>query len=322
MNILVVDDSEDSRDLTEAALMSAGYRDVITAGSAYEAYQKLGLEKRGNGRDESFDLVLLDIVMPQIDGIEACARIRGDARYADVPIIMVTSLGDMDSLANAFVAGATDYITKPLNKVELLARVRSALKLKSELDRRQARERELLEFLSTWGDRRNATAVDDVTGLLTGEVAEAYLMASAKHHPDEIISVIAIAIDRLDVYRSFQGETAVRGILSQVADAVRANSATLGAVAAAYRNGVLILVLPDYGNEAACKLAETLRQSVARLQIPNAESLAADHVTASVVVVSGGLRRGIERAHLLRRAMSAIKGVAVGGGNQVIGVDL
>ena len=82
------------------------------------------------------DVVLLDIVMPEMDGVEACARIRNDARYADMPIIMVTSLDDMDSLANAFVAGATDYITKPVNRVELVARVRAALRLKQELDRR------------------------------------------------------------------------------------------------------------------------------------------------------------------------------------------
>ncbi|MCP6726130.1 response regulator, partial [Klebsiella pneumoniae] len=84
-----------------------------TAGSATEAFRLLALD--GPADEASpVDLVLLDIVMPGIDGIEACARIRNDPRHADVPIIMVTMLGDMDSLGNAFVAGATDYITKPL----------------------------------------------------------------------------------------------------------------------------------------------------------------------------------------------------------------
>src|SRR5258707_12820886 len=87
------------------------------------------------------DIVLLDTMMPEMDGIEACARIRSDARYADIPIIMVTSVDDIDSLANAFVAGASDYVTKPVNRIELLARVRAAPKLKGEPDRRPARER-------------------------------------------------------------------------------------------------------------------------------------------------------------------------------------
>jgi DNA-binding response OmpR family regulator len=112
-------------------------------------------------------------------GIEACARIRSDERYADA-IIMVTSLDDVESLGNAFVAGATDYITKPVNRVELVARVRAALRLKSELERRLARERELLVFMSSWGERRASLWVDDATGLFVGEVAEAYLRAKGE----------------------------------------------------------------------------------------------------------------------------------------------
>src|ERR1700733_7623855 len=136
MRILVIDDSEDSRDLTEGALLSAGYTDIVTARSGWEALKILDV---GRTTDEkaSVDVALLDIVMPEMDGVEVCARIRNDARYADLPIIMVTSLDDMNSLSNAFVAGATDYVTKPVNRVELIARVRSALKLKQELDRRK-----------------------------------------------------------------------------------------------------------------------------------------------------------------------------------------
>src|ERR1700722_7758629 len=111
MRILVVDDQEDSRDLTEGALLSAGYNDILTASSAWEALKALDVGRTTN-EDPAVDVVLLDIVMPEMDGVEACARIRNDPRYADMPIIMVTSLDDMNSLANAFVAGATDYVTK------------------------------------------------------------------------------------------------------------------------------------------------------------------------------------------------------------------
>src|SRR4051794_17675548 len=135
MRIMVVDDSEDARDLTEGALLSAGYTDVLTAGSGWDALRLLDVG-RTTEEHPVVDLVLLDIVMPEMDGVEACARIRNDARYADLPVIMVTSLDDMDSLANAFVAGATDYVAKPVNRIELVARVRAALKLKAELDRR------------------------------------------------------------------------------------------------------------------------------------------------------------------------------------------
>src|ERR1700689_2910823 len=136
MRILVVDDQEDSRDLTEGALLSAGYADIVTAASGWEMLKILDVG-RTTSEASQFDVVLLDIVMPEMDGVEACARARNDARYADLPIIMVTSLDDMNSLSNAFVAGATDYVTKPVNRVELVARVRASLKLKQELDRRQ-----------------------------------------------------------------------------------------------------------------------------------------------------------------------------------------
>ena len=318
MRILVVDDSEDGRDVAEAMLLAAGYADVSTAGSAAEAYRFLAIGEPAALAPSPFDLVLLDIMMPEIDGIEACARIRKDSRHSDVPIIMVTSLGDMDSLGNAFVAGATDYITKPLNRVELLARARSALKLKSELDRRRAREHELLQFMSTWGDRRASRWIDDATGLFVGEVAEAYLIAAAHSMSDGDTSVIALTIDRLEAYRSTQGDAVAAGILARVARAVRATAATIGVVAAAYRNGMIVIVVPELRAQPAMELAEALRSSVSKLGIANPESMAADHITASVVVVTGRVTRWVDRVQLLTRAISAVPRIAAAGGNRVV----
>ena len=318
MGILVVDDSEDGRDIAEAVLLAAGYKDVATASSAADAFALLAIGGPMTSPPAAIDLVLLDIVMPEIDGIEACARIRNDPRYSDVPIIMVTSLADMNSLANTFVAGATDYITKPLNRVELLARVRSALKLKSELDRRQARERELLQFMSTWGDRRASHWIDDATGLFVGEVAEAYLIAAANFPSGGDSSVIALAVDRLDAYRTTQGEAAAAGIVAQVARAVRATAATVGVVAAAYRSGVIVLIVPELRSKAALELAEALRASISNLAIANPESIAANHVTASVAVVTGRVNRWIDRVHLLTRAILAVPRVSAAGGNRVV----
>ena len=119
MRILVVDDAEDGRDIAEAVRCAAFGRlqQGAPTSSAWEALPPIsgvgGLRRRAA---RPVDLVLLDIVMPEMDGIEACARIHKEKRYFDIPIIMVTSLADVDSLANAFVAGATDYITKPVNR--------------------------------------------------------------------------------------------------------------------------------------------------------------------------------------------------------------
>jgi phosphoserine phosphatase RsbU/P len=310
MRILVVDDQEDARDLTEGALLSAGYTDIVTAASGWEALKVLDV---GRTTDEgaAFDVALLDIVMPEVDGVEVCARIRNDARYADLPIIMVTSLDDMNSLASAFVAGANDYVTKPVNRIELVARVRAALRLKAELDRRQARERELLAFLSSWGDRRAAIWIDEATGLFVGEVAEAYLIACGCE-AEEIFSVFTLALDRFDPSRS-SGDA-----LAAVARAVRRLAATIGIVAAAYKNGMIVLVAPELGANAARELAETLHGTVQKLRLPNPESIAADYVTASVAAITGRAKRDIDRVQLLTQAIARVQQAAAAGGNRIV----
>lgn len=95
-------------------------------------------------READIDLVLLDIEMAGMDGIHTCRRLRAEAHLQDTPIIMVTGTTDSQIVAESFSAGAMDYIVKPVQKVELLARVRSALALKRETDARKAREEQLL----------------------------------------------------------------------------------------------------------------------------------------------------------------------------------
>ena len=126
--ILVVDDSATARAMCGALLEEAGY-EVAYASSALEGIQVAA--------SRSFALILMDVIMPAMNGIEACGRMRADKKLDDVPIIMATAAEELEHLEKAFEAGAADYITKPIRKFELLARVKSALTLK-------ARELELL----------------------------------------------------------------------------------------------------------------------------------------------------------------------------------
>ncbi len=137
MNVLVVDDSAAQRRALSAMLTAAGYA-VEGVASASEGFQALEAAD-----PRSTDLILMDLNMPEVDGIEACRRIRDTPPWGDLPIIMVTSSDDAHDLSAAFGAGATDYVTKPPNETELLARVRAALALKREMDRRKARELQL-----------------------------------------------------------------------------------------------------------------------------------------------------------------------------------
>ena len=316
MRILIVDDSEDIQNITEALLADAGYKEIKCVGSAAETFEALALDAPSASADPALDLILLDILMPDIDGIETCARIRNDLRYADTPIIMVTQLKDTDLLANAFIAGATDYMMKPVERIELLARVRASLKLKSELDRRKAREQELRKRLSNSGEGSGWHLIDDVTGLFAGEVAEAYLKSTTQFSDDNT-SVIALAVDRIDAYRSAHGQAMADRIMAQVARSVRAAAATVGVVAAAYRNGMIVLIAPEMTAKKAKELGELLRASVAELAISNDEAITADSVTASLAVVTGSVKRWADLTHLLTRAIAVVREVAAVGGDRV-----
>ena len=138
MGILVVDDSLLERTVLSAILNEHGYEQVWQAASAQEALQTLDSHHTA-AADPVIDLILMDFLMPGGNGIEACRQIKTRVAWQDIPIIMVTSSDNENDLRAAFEAGAVDYITKPFNQVELLARVRTALALKQEMDRRNRR---------------------------------------------------------------------------------------------------------------------------------------------------------------------------------------
>ena len=137
MSILVVDDLPDFRQLMQAVLEDAGYSDVITAGSTQEAFTILGLDDPSL-LTTGVDLILLDINMPGTDGVEACQRIKSVSKLRDIPVIMVTGVAAEEKLEQAFSAGATDYILKPTNPAEMIARIGSALEMKQEMERRKS----------------------------------------------------------------------------------------------------------------------------------------------------------------------------------------
>ena len=126
-NILVVDDNSDNLELIEDFLDDDGYENIICVVSANEAYEKL--------EEHNIDLIILDVMMPIINGIEACKHIKSNDEYKDIPIIIATAKSDIKTLQDGFLAGANDYVRKPItNDMELLARVKNALILKHNMN--------------------------------------------------------------------------------------------------------------------------------------------------------------------------------------------
>ena len=114
--ILVVDDSSTTRMLEQMILAKGAYR-VVTAKDGEEAVQK--------AKSETPDLILMDVIMPRMDGFEALKRIR--EADAVTPIIMVTTRGEAANMEQGYARGCTEYVTKPIDAVELLAKVRECL---------------------------------------------------------------------------------------------------------------------------------------------------------------------------------------------------
>jgi adenylate cyclase len=142
--ILVVDDTPQNIKVLDAILSPRGYR-VVTARSGAEALHKV--------TDEAPDIVLLDILMPGMSGYEVVQRLRNDPASRFLPIITVTALGAQEEKVKAIEAGADDFRTKPVNQLELLARVKSLLRIKADHETIQSQAAELAEWNRTLEER-------------------------------------------------------------------------------------------------------------------------------------------------------------------------
>ena len=143
--ILVVDDQTQNIELFEAYLVPRGY-EIIKAASGEEALRKLS----GN----QIDLILLDVMMPGMDGFEVTRRVRQDNIYRLLPIILVTALREMEDRVMGIEAGCDDFISKPVDKLELLARVRSLLRIKAYNDLMSKYRNELETITISEGEAR------------------------------------------------------------------------------------------------------------------------------------------------------------------------
>lgn len=135
--ILVVDDVPANVKLLEVKL-SNEYYDVITA--------KDGFEALAQAKQHKPDIILLDVMMPGMDGFETCRRMKADVSISHIPVVMVTALSDPSDRVNGLEAGADDFLTKPINDTALLARVRSLIRIKVLLDELRLRDKTGLEM--------------------------------------------------------------------------------------------------------------------------------------------------------------------------------
>ena len=124
--VLIVDDDQQNVELIQAYLDDVECR-TVAANDGIEALDTVAREKP--------DLILLDVMMPKMSGFEVCRRLKSDPDTTDIPVIMVTALNEFGDIERGIDSGTDDFVSKPINKLELLTRIRTMLKLKHVTDR-------------------------------------------------------------------------------------------------------------------------------------------------------------------------------------------
>ncbi|HTT79486.1 MAG TPA: PleD family two-component system response regulator [Stellaceae bacterium] len=181
--VLVVDDVDLNVKLLEAKL-AGEYFEVL---SAYNGPRALELADA-----ELPDIILLDVMMPRMDGFEVCQRLKGSPRTADIPVVMVTALSDVADRLRGLAAGADDFLTKPVNDIALFARVRSLVRLKRMMDELRLREEVCGRFA---GDD---VAEEEAADLTAGSILLADEQAFAAARIAETLVPIAASVVRAD----------------------------------------------------------------------------------------------------------------------------
>ncbi len=321
MKILVVDDATDTRLLLRSLLRSGDHHDITEASSAKEAFRILGME--GDGPGQPIDLVLMDLRMPEMSGIEACGRIKSDSRLCDTPIIMVTACSDTASLEDAFEAGVTDYITKPVGRIELLARVRSVLTLKSEMDCRKQRELELLEIRHQLEEAnyelKRLSIQDALTGIANRRIFEERMdiewRRAVRDHSQ--VALILTDVDNFKLFNDTYGHQAGDECLKAVARALQSCTQRPADTVARFGGEEFVAILPRTDLEGAVFVAERMREAVAELKIPHSHS-PTNTVTISLGCAAVTPAPDLSRSALLKATDDALYRAKEEGRNRVV----
>ncbi|WP_347488973.1 PleD family two-component system response regulator [Desulfoscipio sp. XC116] len=326
MSILIVDDSPTISSLIKSYLINAGYTDLLFAASAKQAFQMLGVTLHGKlsgNFTTSIDLILLDIVLPDMDGREVCGIIKSIKHLQDTPIIIVTSLTDSAHLEMAFAAGATDYVTKPVNYIELLARISSALKLKHEMDHRKAREKKLLEVTRQLEKAVNQlnrlSSLDGLTGIANRRRFDEYLHIEWRRNIRNArpLSLFMADIDFFKAYNDTYGHQAGDECLKSVAKTLKNTLQRPGDLVCRYGGEEFAIILPETPSSGALSLANKMCLSVEALGINHQKSPAGNYVTISIGVATTLPTENSSPKEIIAAADQALYNAKHNGRNQV-----
>lgn len=285
INILIVDDDQDIRLLLRSYLKNLEIETVYFTETAAETYEFLDLDKKE--KKAAVDLIILDIILKGENGIDLCQKIKESSKYQAIPIIMITAHGDSGVLKKAFEVGASDFIKKPINKIEFKARIKSAIKLRKETKARIKRENELLELsaeLKKVNKKLEKIALQDgLTGLANRRLFDKTLKKEFKRakRNDNNLALIMADIDNFKAYNDTYGHQEGDVCLKKVAKVLEDNAKRASDLAARYGGEEFAIILADTDLNGATKVAEEIRKEILALEIEHQNSDTSDYVTLS-----------------------------------------
>ncbi len=292
--ILVVDDRAANRELLEAILEEEGFCPILACS---------GKEGLRLAIQDPPDVILLDVAMPEMDGFDVCRHLQRNLETALTPVIFVTARADdTESVCHGLALGASDYITKPFDPDELVARVRAALRLKEENDR--LRLLALTDPLTGLGNRR-ATS---------GQINSRLSRWRRRQEPFALLMADIDHFKRInDTYGHEAGDQVLTSLSDLLLDVARTED-SVGRI-----GGEEFVILLDHAHrETAVQVAERLRERVAQLSIPWKGGTPLTITLSIGVISSDDLAPAIRQRGVLRCADDALYRAKEGGRNRVV----
>ena len=286
--VLVVDDHRDSAELLSIILTMQRYevevsQDGVSAIQAARAMQP--------------DLIILDVRMSCMNGFEVCRQLRADSKTAEIPIIFVSASDETASKIKAFKEGGNDYITKPFQGEEIIARVKNQVqlgRLKAELQAKNARlERELLirqevekKLLDLNERLSQLAALDSLTHIANRRTFEDFFAREWQRaqRDKQPLSLVICDIDYFKLYNDSLGHQSGDICLQKVAKAILNTVMRPADLVARYGGEEFAVILPQTPAKNALQVAETIRHEILKLAIPHPQSKVSDYVSLSLGV--------------------------------------
>jgi len=233
------------------------------------------------------DLILLDIMMPEMDGFQVCRELKINPQTVKIPVIFITAVNDDDKEEKGLALGAVDYITKPFRIPIVQARVKNHLQLKKSLD--------LLENLST---------LDFLTNIPNRRRFDEVLLSEWSHSLRAMVdlSLIIIDIDFFKLFNDTYGHLAGDSCLKKLSSTLVKTLNRSTDFVARYGGEEFVVILPETGPEGALNMARNFQKTIAKMAIPHSTSPINEFVTVSLGVATCQPSANCESAELIRLA--------------------